>query len=44
MYTVEIIKEDGKAGKMFTIDLEGLTKLLSMATPLKVKFVIQKVS
>lgn len=43
MYTVEIIKSDGTIGKMFTLDLEGLNKLLVMATPFKVHFKVQKV-
>ena len=43
MYTVEI-ERDGKVGRMFTLDLEGVQKLLEMATPLAVTFRIQKVS
>ena len=43
MFTVEIIN-DGKIGKMFTIDLEGLNMLLDMAKPSKAEFRIQKVT
>jgi hypothetical protein len=44
MYTIEIINPDGTPGKMFTLDLKHLNKLLKMATPLKVHFKIQKVT
>jgi len=43
MYTIEIINDKGEIGRMFTADLEGLNKLLSMATPFKVYFKIQKI-
>lgn len=44
MFTVVIINEKGEEGKMFTLDLDGVNKLLSMSTPLKVTFKIQRVS
>lgn len=44
MYTVIVINEKGEEGKMFTLNLDGVNKLLNMSTPLKATFKIQRVS
>lgn len=40
MYLVRKIEKDGTKRNPFTLDLEGVTKLLSMATPGKCSFEI----
>ena len=44
MYLVRRIEKNGTKCKPFTLDLEGVTKLLSMATPCKCSFEIEKIN
>jgi hypothetical protein len=44
MYLVEKIDNDGKINKSFTLDLKGMSLLLSMATPNKCSFKITKLT
>ena len=43
MYLVRKIDQDGTAHAYFTLDLDGVVKLLNMATPYKCKFEREKI-
>lgn len=40
---VEVLKKDGTTGKAFSATLEDFEKLMNMATPMKAKFIVQRV-
>lgn len=44
IYLVRKIDHDGKSYPYFTLDIDGVVKLLNMATPCKSKFEIEKIS
>lgn len=44
MYCVTKINKDGSQGKPFLLSLEGLNMLLSMATPYKCSFLIERIA
>ena len=43
IYLVRIIDQGGTAHPHFTLNIDGVVKLLNMATPCKCKFEIEKI-